>query len=163
MFVAAMTMMGMTTACSSDSLDDEATSYSSNGDSSTSSSGEVTTTTLSTMKNFTIAIDKTTAEPTAVADATYFDEADDIKTQQFTTQVAIDMSNPTEKTENGVTITVTDGKYVTADHGKTTGICYVVSGTTADGSLNIFREPAFLSYFCGGKNKHYKNITKDEE
>jgi hypothetical protein len=47
------------------------------------------------------------------------------------------MSNPTEKTENGVTITVTDGKYVTADHGKTTGICYVVSGTTADGSLTI--------------------------
>ena len=72
MFVAAMTMMGMTTACSSDSLDDETTSYSSNGDSSTSSSEEVTTTTLSTMKNFTIAIDKTTAEPAATVAAILF-------------------------------------------------------------------------------------------
>jgi len=89
------------------------------------------------LSEFEVTIDKTTAEPTAVADATYFDEADDIKTQQFTTQVAIDMSNPTEKTENGVTITVTDGKHITADHGKTQGICYVVSGTTADGSLTI--------------------------
>jgi len=89
------------------------------------------------LSEFEVTIDKTTAEPTAVADAPYFDEADDIKTQQFTTQVAIDMSNPTEKTENGVTITVTDGKHITADHGKTQGICYVVSGTTADGSLTI--------------------------
>lgn len=89
------------------------------------------------LSEFEVTIDKTTAEPTAVADATYFDEADNIKNQQFTTQVAIDMSNPTEKTENGVTITVTDGKHITADHGKTQGICYVVSGTTADGSLTI--------------------------
>ena len=95
----------------------------------TSASGE--------LSEFEVAIDKTTAEPTDVATATYFDEADDISTQQFATQVAIDMSNPTEKTENGVTITVTDGKHITAAHGKTEGVCYVVSGTTADGSLTI--------------------------
>ena len=31
------------------------------------------------------------------------------------------------------------------------------------GSLNIFREPAFLLYFCGGNNKHYKILQKNEE
>ena len=46
------------------------------------------------------------------------------------------MSNPTSKEENGVTITV-DGNDVVADHGSQEGICYVVTGTTNDGSLTI--------------------------
>ncbi len=136
MFVAAMTMMIMTTACSSDSLDDETTSYSSNGDSSTSSSGEVTTTTLSTMKNFTIAIDKTTAEPAATVAAIYPEDGDNPSENTFGTIVNIDMANPTAATINGVTITVS-GNDITANHGSTEGICYVVTGTTADGSLTI--------------------------
>ena len=136
MFVAAMTMMGMTTACSSDSLDDEATSYSSNGDSSTSSSGEVTTTTLSTMKTFSIAVDKTTAEPAATVAAIYPESGDSPSENTFGTIVNIDMANPTAATINGVTITVS-GNDITANHGSTEGICYVVTGTTADGSLTI--------------------------
>lgn len=95
----------------------------------TSASGELST--------FEVTIDKETAEPTDVATATYPEASDAISTQQFTKMVTIDMSNPVEKTENGVTITVVDGKDITTDHGKTEGVCYVVSGTTADGSLTI--------------------------
>lgn len=123
-------------SCLSDDANDLYSNFNNWANGGTSGSATVTTAS-GELSDFDVAIDKATAEPATVADAIYFDESDNISTQQFTTQVAIDMSNPTEKTENGVTITVTDGKYVTADHGKTTGICYVVSGTTADGSLTI--------------------------
>ena len=86
--------------------------------------------------DFTVAIDKTTTEPASVASATYPEASDDISKQSFTTLVNIDMANPTAKTENGVTITV-EGNDVTADHGSTEGVCYVVTGTTTDGSLTI--------------------------
>lgn len=86
--------------------------------------------------DFTVAIDKTTTEPASVASATYPEASDDISKQSFTTLVNIDMANPTAKTENGVTITV-DGNDVTADHGSVEGVCYVVTGTTTDGSLTI--------------------------
>lgn len=133
MMLAAMLSLSSCLSTDADDLYDQWKDWYNGG---TDSSGTVTSAS-GELSEFEVAIDRTTAEPTEVADATYFDEADAISTQQFTTQVAIDMSNPTEKTENGVTITVTDGKYVTADHGKTTGICYVVSGTMADGSLTI--------------------------
>ena len=133
MFVIAMTMMIMTTACSGDSLDDDSASYNSNGDSSSSG---VTTTTLSTMKNFIVAIDKTTAEPAATVAAMYPAEGDSPSENTFGTIVNIDMANPTAATTNGVTITVS-GNDITANHGSTEGICYVVTGTTADGSLTI--------------------------
>ena len=123
-------------SCLSDDANDLYSNFNNWANGGTSGSATVTTAS-GELSDFDVAIDKATAEPATVADAIYFDGSDNISTRQFTTQVAIDMSNPTEKTENGVTITVTDGKYVTADHGKTTGICYVVSGTTADGSLTI--------------------------
>lgn len=85
---------------------------------------------------FAVNIDKTTAEPATTADATYPEASDDISRNSFATIVNIDMSNPTAKEENGVTITV-EGNDVTASHGKTEGVCYVVTGTTADGSLTI--------------------------
>ena len=85
--------------------------------------------------SFTINIDKTTPEPTG-ASATYPEASDDISQNKFETIVNIDMSNPTAKEENGVTITV-EGNDVTASHGKTEGVCYVVTGSTADGSLTI--------------------------
>ena len=89
----------------------------------TSASGELST--------FEVAIDKETAEPTDVATATYPEASDAISTQQFTKMVTIDMSNPVEKTENGVTITVVDGKDITTDHGKTEGVCYVAMSLTS--------------------------------
>ena len=85
---------------------------------------------------FNVAIDKTTAEPTATVSAYYPESEDNISTQTFATQVAIDMSNPVAKSENGVEITV-NGGHVTASHGSTEGVCYVVTGSTTNGSLTI--------------------------
>ena len=102
--------------------------YGDNEGSSTAGSGEVL--------EFTVQIDKTTAEPANAATAYYPEAEDDISQQSFTTQVTIDMSNPTAKTENGVEITVSDG-HVTANHGSVENVCYVVSGTTTNGSLTI--------------------------
>lgn len=136
--MAAMTMMTMTTACSSDDLLDSGNTTI-NGDdenSSTNFSGGSSTGTYSEMATFTIAIDKTTAEPTSAATAQYPEEGDAFSNQSFETTVNIDMSSPADPGVDGVTVTI-DGHDVTVDHGSTTGICYVVSGTTTDGSLVI--------------------------
>ena len=134
MFLTMLTAsMAMTTSCSSDdplSSEDFGFGYSegNDGGGSTAGNGELLT--------FSVDIDKTTAEPAPAAAATYPEESDDISQHTFSTTVNIDMSNPTATTVSGVTITV-DGSDVTADHGKTEGVCYVVTGTTADGSLTI--------------------------
>lgn len=128
----------LTTACSTDDPLDDFNGNSSlvdnngnnmNGSSSaTAASGE--------LLSFSVAIDKTTAEPTDAAAALYPEASDDISKNTFATKVTIDMSNPVAKEENGVTITV-EGNDVTASHGSTKGVCYVVTGTTSDGSLTI--------------------------
>jgi hypothetical protein len=126
------------TACSSDDpLNDliDNNSVPSNGTNSNGSQNSSADNT-SELLTFNVEIDKTTAEPTTTATATYPEASDDISKNTFATVVNIDMSNPTAKEENGVTITV-DGGDVTASHGSTEGICYVVTGTTADGSLTI--------------------------
>ena len=125
------------TACSSedplsDLFNDILTPGNNQGNDGQSSSGDSSSELLS----FDIAIDKTTAEPDAAAAATYPEASDDISQNSFGTVVNIDMSNPTAKEENGVTITV-DGNDVTADHSNVVGVCYVVTGTTTDGSLTI--------------------------
>ena len=99
-----------------------------------SSSGSSTTT--GELTTFTVDIDKTTAEPSTTASAYLPDEEDDLQNNSFTTEVAIDMSAPTAKTENGVEITV-NGGHVTANHGANKNICYVVSGTTTNGSFTV--------------------------
>ena len=96
--------------------------------SSTAGSGE--------LLSFSVDLDRATTEPTSTVTAYYPDAEDNISQQTFATQVTIDMSNPVAKTENGVEITVSEG-HVTANHGSTEGICYVVTGTTANGSLTI--------------------------
>ena len=101
-----------------------------NGGSSAANAGS------SELLSFDINIDKTTAEPTSTATAAYPEESDNFDKNSFVAIVNIDMSNPTSKEENGVTITV-DGNDVVADHGSQEGICYVVTGTTNDGSLTI--------------------------
>ncbi len=123
------------TACSSEdpysSYNDFINNYSSNG----SSSGNMSASS-GTMTTFTVAIDKTTAEPTT-STAEYFpDEEDSLDYNSFTTEVSIDLSNPTEKTENGVTVTV-NGGHITANHASEKGICYVVSGSTSNGSFTV--------------------------
>ena len=102
--------------------------------------GELTT--------FDVAIDKTTAEPTDAAAAYYPDEEDALEDNDFTTEVSIDMSNPAAKTENGVEVTVSGG-HVTANHGSEKKICYVVSGTTTNGSLTILGDKKYAVKLSG--------------
>ena len=124
------------TACSSDDplsdLFDDILTLGNEANGGQSSTGDSS----SELLTFNIAIDKTTAEPESAAAATYPEASDDISKNSFGTVVNIDMSNPTAKEENGVTITV-DGNDVTANHSSVVGVCYVVTGTTADGSLTI--------------------------
>lgn len=133
----AMTLM--TTACSSDDPLSEDNNYSNiiDGSSSgSSSSGSTTTSTYAEMASFTVAIDKTTEEPTSTATAQYPEDGDAPNVNTFSTIVNIDMSNPKDPAVEGVTVTI-DGNNVTASHGSTEGICYVVTGKTTDGSLII--------------------------
>lgn len=125
------------TGCSSDDpiseMFDNNSSTPTNTDNGGSSAANASS---SELLSFDINIDKTTAEPTSTATAAYPEESDNIDKNSFVAIVNIDMSNPTSKEENGVTITV-DGNDVVADHGSQEGICYVVTGTTNDGSLTI--------------------------
>ena len=139
MLMAAAALMTLATACSSDDPLSEDNSYSSiiDGNSSSSaSSGSTAISTYAEMKSFTIAIDKTTAEPESAAAAQYPADGDAPGANTFSTLVNIDMSNPKDPAIEGVTITI-DGNNVTANHGSTEGVCYVVTGKTTDGSLII--------------------------
>ena len=128
MFIATVIL----TACSSDDPLNEL--Y--NNDDPITNSGGNSSDTSSELLSFEVSIDKTAAEPTASAAASYPEASDDINSNSFSAIVNIDMSNPVAKEENGVTVTV-DGNDVTANHGNLEGICYVVTGTTTDGSLTI--------------------------
>ena len=137
--MAAAALMTLATACSSDDPLSEDNSYSNIIDGNSSSSASTGSTAISTyaeMKSFTIAIDKTTAEPESAAAAQYPADGDAPSANTFSTLVNIDMSNPKDPAIEGVTITI-DGNNVTANHGSTEGVCYVVTGKTTDGSLII--------------------------
>ena len=110
------------------------------GNGSSGTTGELTA--------FDVTIDKTSAEPTDVATAYFPDEEDALENNEFTTEVSIDMSNPVAKTVNGVEVTV-NGGHVTANHGAEKKICYVVSGTTANGSLTILGEKKYAVKLSG--------------
>ena len=116
-----------------------------------SSSGSSTTT--GELTTFTVDIDNTTAEPTTTASAYLPDEEDALENNSFTTEIAIDMSSPTAKTDNGVEITV-NGGHVTANHGSTKNICYVLSGATANGSFTVVGDKKYEVKLNG------VNITK---
>ena len=105
-----------------------------NTDGSSAATGDLTT--------FDVAIDLTTAEPTDVATAYYPDEEDALENNEFTTEVTIDLGNPVAKTENGVEVTV-EGGHVKANHGETKKVCYVVSGTTTNGSFTVLGDKKY--------------------
>ena len=105
-----------------------------NGSTTNAESGELV--------SFDVNIDQSTAEPTPTVAAYYPDEEDNLTNNSFTTLVDIDMSNPTAKTENGVTVTV-NGNHITANHGEVKNVCYVVSGQTSNGSLTILGEKKY--------------------
>ncbi len=94
------------------------------------------------LTEFTIDLDKSTAEPTDAATEYFPEEEDNLDNNSFTTEVAIDLSNPTARTESGVTITV-NGGHITASHGSTKNICYVLSGTTTNGSFTVLGDKKY--------------------
>jgi len=93
-------------------------------------------TTTGELATFAVAIDRISAEPTATVPEYFPDEEDALENNTFTTEVNIDLSNPEDKVENGVEVTV-NGGHVTANHGTTKKVCYVVSGSTANGSFTV--------------------------
>jgi len=98
----------------------------------------------SELTTFTVSIDKDTAEPqTAVAEF-FPDEEDNLDNNSFATEVKIVFSDGSASydTTEGVTITA-NGAHVVADHGSAKGICYVVSGSTTNGSLTILGEKKY--------------------
>ena len=94
------------------------------------------------LSTFDIAIDKTSAEPTTTVSGYFPDEEDVLEADAFTTEVTIDMSNPVAKTENGVEVTV-NGGHVTANHGEVKKVCYVLSGTTSNGSFTVLGDKKY--------------------
>ena len=134
----------MLTSCSADDPFEEFNSSSSNAYSATGGSSATT----GELITFDVVVDKTTAEPTEAATAYYPNEEDVLENNEFTTEVSIDLSNPVAKTENGVEVTVSGG-HVTANHGSEKKICYVVSGTTTNGSLTILGDKKYAVKFSG--------------
>ena len=94
------------------------------------------------LATFDISVDRTTAEPTTTASEYFPDEEDALEINDFTAEVSIDLSNPVAKTENGVEVTVSNG-HVTANHGSVKKVCYVVSGTTANGSFTVLGDKKY--------------------
>ena len=139
MLIASMT--GWTACTSEDPISDwynnGLTPYN-NGNNQDNNGGNqgISSDTSSELLSFAVNIDKTTVEPASSATASYPEANDDISKNTFETIVNIDMSNPTASEANGVTITV-EGNDVTVNHGSTSGVCYVVTGSTTDGSLTI--------------------------
>ena len=130
------------TCCSKDDPLTELENYSgsswNNGGSSTGSGtgGNGSSAITGELTTFDISLDAMTAEPSETAAEYFPDDEDMLENNEFTTEVAIDLSNPAAKTENGVEMTV-NGGHITVNHGSTKKICYVVSGTTTNGSLTV--------------------------
>lgn len=98
--------------------------------------GNGSSTTTGELVSFSVNIDETTEAPSNIAGEYFPDEEDALENNSFKTEVNIDLSNPAAKTENGVEISV-NGGHITANHGSTKSICYVVSGTTNNGSFTV--------------------------
>ena len=94
------------------------------------------------LATFDIALDTESAEGTENAREYFPDEEDALENNEFTTEIAIDMSNPVAKTENGVEVTV-NGGHVTANHSSAKKVCYVVSGTTSNGSFTVLGDKKY--------------------
>ena len=99
-------------------------------------------TTTGELATFDISLDAMTVEPAEAATEYFPDEEDMLENNEFTTEVAIDLSNPVAKTENGVEVTV-NGGHITANHGSTKKVCYVVSGMTTNGSLTVLGDKKY--------------------
>ena len=100
--------------------------------------------------SFAVDIDTTSDEPAATVAEYFPDEEDDLAQNTFDTTVDIvfNGSSVSYTAADGVTVT-TNGAHLVADHGETKGVCYNVSGTTADGSLTILGEKKYEVVLSG--------------
>ena len=149
MLTACMTLM---TACSSDDpfeLDSVTQDNSTSDGATGGNTGTGSSTATGSLTSFTVSIDKTTTEPTSgIAAAYYPEDEDNLENNSFDTQIDINLSNPTAKTENGVTVTV-NGGHIIANHGSEKGICYYVTGSTSNGSLTIVGDKKYEVILSG--------------
>lgn len=99
-------------------------------------------TTEGDIATFDIMMDQNAEESNTAAQAYYPDAEDLLDNNTFSTLITIDMSNPVAKEEGGVKVIV-NGGHVIADHGAQKGICYVVSGSTSNGSLTVLGEKKY--------------------
>ena len=131
-FILLLATLMTATACSTEDVTGSDASYASGSSGSGSTSQAA-----GGLSSFSVDIDRTTAEPEATVSEQFPDaDEDPLENNSFTTEISIDLSNPEAKTADGVEITV-NGGHVTANHGSTKGICYVLSGSTANGSFTV--------------------------
>jgi hypothetical protein len=117
LFMLITAVMTILTACSQDNLEDYYNNWAnSNGGANAGGGSGSATAGSGELLSFDFTLDKTTAEPTETAEAYYPDEEDILENNEFATEIAVDLSNPTAKTENGVEVTV-NGGHITANHG----------------------------------------------
>lgn len=142
------TIVALMASCSAEDPFEEY--YSNNGwnnDGFTPGSSSSSTTT-GELATFDVDLNTEGTEPTESTETYYPDEEDALENNEFTKEVIIDLSNPVAKTDNGVEVTVNSG-HVTANHGSEKKICYVVSGTTSNGSLTILGEKKYAVKLSG--------------
>ena len=147
MLVASMTVL---TCCSAEDPFEEFINNGNNGwdNGGNMPGGNGSSATTGELATFDISLDESSAEPTETV-AEYFPEEEDaLENNSFPTEVAIDLSNPVAKTENGVEVTV-NGGHVSVNHGSAKGICYVVSGTVANGSLTVVGDKKYAVKLSG--------------
>jgi hypothetical protein len=145
----AASIAGLTCCTVEDPLEE----YTNNGNNGWNGGGGTQTNggsaTMGELASFDVVLSTESEEPTQSAEAYYPDGEDALENNnEFTTEVAIDLSNPVAKTENGVEVTVSGG-HVTANHGTAKKICYVVSGKTTNGSLTILGEKKYAVKLSG--------------
>lgn len=133
-------------SCSSDDpwSDDNGSSYYDNNGNSSNGSISSSNSSSSELTSFAVAIDKTSAEPETTVDEYFPDAEDDLSANVFPTDVNITFNGSEASVDevSGVTITK-DGAHIVADHGSTSGIRYIVSGSTNEGSLTIIGDKKY--------------------
>ncbi len=144
LFMMLVTSVAMLTCCSAEDPFDEFINNDKNdwNNGGNMAGGNGSSATTGKLASFDISIDESSAEPAETATEYFPEEEDALENNSFPTEVAIDLSNPVMKTENGVEVTV-NGGHVIANHGATKGICYVVSGTTTNGSLTVLGDKKY--------------------
>ena len=142
-FVMLIASVAVITCCSAqDPFEEFSGGYDWNNGGGFTPGGNGSSATTGELATFDVTIEQTTAEPPDVAAEYFPDEEDVLENNEFTKEVSIDLSNPVPKTENGVEITV-NGGHVTANHASEKKICYVVSGTTTNGSFTVIGDKKY--------------------